>query len=78
MKKVQLESTSKIVELVIDGKPIPARIWEGATEGGIRCHAFITRIAVANNDDSSEFDRDLKECAAPSVEVAMFPSRLIV
>jgi hypothetical protein len=42
--KITLESTAKIVEF----NGLPARIWEGKTEGGIACHAFITRIAVAN------------------------------
>ena len=40
--KVTLESTTKIVEL----NGVQARIWEGTTEGGIRVHAFITRIAA--------------------------------
>lgn len=38
--KVTLESTTKIVTLVIDGKEVPARIWEGETSAGIKCHAF--------------------------------------
>jgi hypothetical protein len=28
--KVQLESTTKIVELVINGVAVPARLWEAA------------------------------------------------
>ena len=44
--KVTLESTSKITTLVVNGEDVPARIWEGKTESGIPCHAFITRIAV--------------------------------
>lgn len=39
--QVQLESTSKIVDLVIDGNRVPARIWEGVTANGVRCHAYI-------------------------------------
>lgn len=42
--KITLESTSKIVEL----NGVPARVWEGKSESGIPCHAFITRIAVPN------------------------------
>ena len=42
--KLILENTSKLVEL----NGVPARIWEGKTESGIACHAFITRVAVAN------------------------------
>ena len=51
--KVFLVSTSKIVE----ANGVPARIWEGQTDSGIKCHAFITRIAVAKEDDCSEFER---------------------
>ena len=71
--KVTLESTTKIVDLVVDGKPIPARIWEGTTANGVRCHAYITRIAVASKDDSAEFDRDLAEQRPPSQEVLAIP-----
>lgn len=40
--KVQLHSTEKIVTL----NGVPARVWEGVTDGGINCHAFITRNGV--------------------------------
>jgi hypothetical protein len=76
--KVTLESTAKTVTLVIDGKPVPARVWEGLTANGIPCHAFITRIAVKNEDDAGEFERDLREQRAPSVEVAAIPLRMIL
>ncbi len=36
---VTLESTDKIVTLVINGAEVPARIWEGRTASGIECHA---------------------------------------
>ena len=72
--KVTLESTNKFVDL----NGIPARVWEGQTEGGIRVHAFITRIAVHRTDDTSEFERDLQEHRAPSPDVAAIPLRLIL
>lgn len=59
--KVILESTDHIVELQTPNGVVPARLWEGATETGIRCHAFITRIAVHKDADSSQFDRELQE-----------------
>lgn len=40
--KVTVESTPKIVE--ING--VPARVWQGQTEGGIPVIAFLTRIAA--------------------------------
>lgn len=76
--KVQLESTTKIVDLVIDGKTVPARIWEGHTEAGVACHAYITRIAVSKDDDCADFDRDLREQKAPSAAVQAIPLRMIL
>lgn len=76
--KVTIESTDKVVTLNVNGQEVPARIWEGATENGIRCHAYVTRIAVHEKDDASEFERDLKEHRKPSVEMAAIPLRLIL
>ena len=76
--KVTLESTTKIVDLVIDGKTVPARVWQGTTEGGVRCHAFITRIAVHEDDDPEEFNRELIEKAQPRPEIDAIPLRMIV
>lgn len=73
--KVLLQSTTKIVEL----NGVPARIWEGTTESGIKVHAFITRIAIDEDEkDPSEFERELKECAVPSAGVAAYDFRLIL
>lgn len=76
--KVTLESTTKVVQLVIDGHSIPARIWEGTTSKGIRCHTYITRIAVHKDDNAGEFEADLKEQAVPSADIANIPLRLII
>jgi hypothetical protein len=76
--KVELRSTSKIVELVINGVAVPARIWEGHTASGIPCHAYITRIAVAIEADSREFDRELQAHQAPSPALDVIPLRMIL
>jgi hypothetical protein len=76
--EVSLKSTTKIVELLVDGVAIPARIWCGYTASGVACHAYITRIAVARDQDSSEFEADLKEHAAPTPDVAAIPLRMIL
>lgn len=76
--QVQLESTSRIVRLTVNGVSVPARIWEGTTAGGIRCHAYITRIAVHKDDDAAEFDRDLQEHKAPTAEVLAIPLSMIL
>jgi hypothetical protein len=75
---VTLESTSKIVEIVVDGVPVRARIWQGQTAAGVPCHAYITRIAVAKDAHASEFDRELQEMAAPRAELAALPARLVL
>lgn len=72
--KVILQNTTKIIDL--DG--IPVRVWEGETESGIKIHALITRIAVNKDDDCSEFEKELKEATAPSADVEMYPSKLIL
>lgn len=72
--KVQLESTDKVV--VLNG--VPARIWEGHTACGVPCHAYITRIAVAQELDASEFERELQEHRPPSEEIRAIPSRLVL
>jgi len=71
--KVTLENTTKIVELTVNGQKIPARIWEGVTENGVKCHAFITRIAVHEADEAGEFERDLEEQKPSSVTVQNIP-----
>ncbi len=76
--RITLENTTKVVELVIDGQRVPARVWEGETASGIKIHAYITRIAVSNLDDASEFEMVLQSCRAPSPEVEAIPLRLIL
>lgn len=79
--KVTLESTTKIVALVLgDGREVPARVWEGTTANGVEVHAYVTRIAVANDADAREFERDLVEVPhlRPSAAIASIPLRLIL
>ncbi len=72
--KIIIESTTKIVE--VNG--IPARIWEGKTESGIKVHAFITLIAAPLAADQHEFQRELRKQKVPRLEVAAIPLRLIL
>jgi hypothetical protein len=73
--KVAIESTSKIVEL----NGVPARVWEGETESGIKIHCFITRVAIDKDEPrSQEFERELKEQRTPSPEIFAIPARLIL
>lgn len=76
--EIQLKSTTKMVELDVGGVTVPARIWEGNTENGTPCHAYITRIACSLDEDQSEFERDLQEHDAPSAVIEAIPMRLIL
>jgi len=76
--EVTLHSTPKIVLLVVEGREVPARIWEGTTASGIPCHAYVTRIAVADNLDASEFERELVEHRRATPAIDAIPSRLII
>lgn len=72
--KITLESTDKIVTL----NGVPARIWQGTTESGVPCHAYITRVGVDRTEDTSEFERELRETATPRAELATIPLRMVL
>jgi len=77
--RVILESTDKIVELQTSTGIVPARLWEGVTDSGIQCHAFITRIAVHKDDDATQFERELKKQRAPSAALPkVYDTRLVL
>lgn len=83
--KITLESTSKIVSLVIDGASVPARVWQGETESGIPVHAFITRITpeISKQDPNidaltAEFETELQRCADPRATLGYIPLHLIL
>ena len=79
--KVQLESTEKVVHMMIGGCSVPARMWEGVTESGTPVHCFITRIVPTIGKDDprqQEFVRELQECRPPSAELAAIPARMIL
>lgn len=78
--KLIIESTTKVVTLVVDGASVPARVWEGHTDSGIPVHCFIARVAVANNQglDHSQFEKELAEQRTPSTEIQAIPLRFIL
>lgn len=65
--EIQIKATEKLTR--VDG--VPCRVWEGTTARGIRCIVFVHRVAVHNNDDSSQFDQELQECTPPGMQVAL-------
>jgi hypothetical protein len=73
--KITIENTSQVV-MVND---VPARVWEGTTESGIKVQCLVTRIAVHNSQDCSQFEDELVEQPAPQPEhMEAFPLRLIL
>jgi len=80
--KLTIESTTKIVIIkpspLADG--VPARVWEGTRESGIKVHCYITRVAIPidEQDRAEEFINELQECKPPSVEIDALPFRLIL
>lgn len=55
---------------------MPARIWEGTTDSGIPVHCYITRVAIARDQDASQFERELLE--QRDAAIAAIPTRLIL
>lgn len=62
MIEIQIEPTSDIA--LIDG--VACRRWKGTTKNGVPCEVFVHRIAVHNDQDSSELDDELREMPPPS------------
>lgn len=60
--KITITSTDILTQL--DG--VPVRQWEGVTERGTKCIVFTYCMAVANSEDSSQFEAELKEIAMPA------------
>jgi hypothetical protein len=72
--KITIESTTKLVE--ING--LPARVWEGQTESGVALTCFINLIEVRDDQDLSQFNRELTEQRAPSAAVKSLPLKMIL
>lgn len=77
--KITIESTDKITTLQTPTGSVQARIWEGVTERGVPVLCFVTRIApIIPRDDprQSDFQKELLECAVPTVPG--IPLRMII
>ena len=73
--KITIESTTKVITL----NGIPARIWEGQSESGIKLHCYISRVAIDKNEPNPEqFEKELSEQRTPSAEIEAIPLRLIL
>ena len=79
--KITLEPTTKIVMIKPSSfdEGVPARVWVGISESGIKVQCYITRIAINKNEPNvDEFENELLECQEPSMELNVIPNRLIL
>jgi hypothetical protein len=84
--KITIESTSKIVTLVVNGNDCPARIWQGYTEhSNIPVQCFITMIApeipesdLRIDELTAQFEYELRRVAKPRPTVEAIPLRMII
>jgi hypothetical protein len=75
---ITIESTDKIVKLVEGVSSIHCRVWEGQTVSGVKVHCFIPRIAAKDDQDLTQFEKELQEKRPASAEIRAIPLRLIL
>jgi hypothetical protein len=76
---ITIHNTTKVLTLKTeDGGSVKARVWEGITEKGVKVACLMTRIAVHNDDDASQFERELTEVTPPSSEIICWPLSMIL
>jgi hypothetical protein len=72
--KITIESSGELT--TVDGHMV--RKWNGVTERGARCIVFVARIAVLKSESQEQFERELKETAAPGELTGAYePPRVI-
>jgi hypothetical protein len=79
--KITIESTSQITDITDreTGAKVKCRVWEGQTENGVRVHCLIPRIAAHAGQNLSQFEKELQEHKAPSVDtMEAFSLRMII
>lgn len=77
--RVTLESTTRIVHVETPAGTVPARVWEGTTESGIKVYAMVTRIAAHAGENLADFERELQQCAPPSPVIdQVWPARMVL
>jgi hypothetical protein len=59
--KVVLESTTRLVTLVINGEAAAARVWEGETESGLKVHAYVTNLVASERVTEEQFQQELND-----------------
>ena len=69
--EIKITSTEKIT---LVGN-VSVRVWEGVSESGVKCFVFVHRIAVREEADTAQFDKDLAEQLPPG---QFIPLRMIL
>lgn len=64
--QVQIESTTELATL--DG--VLCRLWNGVTADGVPCLVYVHRIAVRDDRDSSQFEKELFAHDPPKPELS--------
>jgi hypothetical protein len=79
---ITIEPTTTIVEVENEGKPgaVPARVWVGVTDDGIRVELLVTRVAVAKTYSAETHERFRQELHEQAVKVQSraFDLRMII
>lgn len=70
---ITFEPTDRIVQ--VNGQN--ARIWQGTTDQGVCCHAYILRVAVGIDQYAEAFAAALLETAPLRPDLAGIPARLV-
>lgn len=65
--KITITATHHITTL----EGVEGRVWHGVTEGGVKCYVFVHAIAVAEDDDTTEFEQELEEKLPPGFVVPL-------
>jgi hypothetical protein len=76
--RITLESTATLATLVVEGREIPVRLWQGTTSTGVPCVAFVTRLAFAGDAECAEPERDLIETTPLDARWTNLPRRIVV
>lgn len=80
--RVYLQSTTRVIDVVVGDAVVRGRVWEGHTEGGIEVAAIVTRITTRADNDLRAFELELDRMpdVAPNTEAAVkaWPHRLVL
>ena len=75
---VSPSSSGGVAVWVTESGSVPARVWQGTSESGVPVICWVTRVAVARDADTTQFEAELTEHRAPSAEALAFPLRMIL